>query len=400
MRDSAGSGDTAMTHAARRDPILESGGGPEVRHAPSTEAELVDILRESAPHTTFRIRGAGTWASVTERICADATLDLSRLRGITAYVPGDLTLTARAGTLLSEIAEVTRANGQWLPLDPWGGSTGTLGATLATASAGPLAATIGLPRDAALGLTIVDAAGIRTTAGGRVVKNVAGFDLVRLQVGAWGTLGILTEATVRLRPLPAVDRSCAIQLLENAGLAELITSLRQLTLGPLALEAVNSTLAATIGLPPAAMLLVRLGGSPRAVAQTLDQLLRHPGAHEISSSIWPTLAATESDGAAGVRYSVRPSQWPSLWTAVVDAGDATTRVHATPSRGIVRVVAPAALQDRVRQSTVSAGAMEIVEGAGPGVRGLPALRALGRRVRDAFDPHRRLNPGVMDDDRS
>lgn len=401
MRDPAVSGDRTMTRAERRDAIVESGGGPRVRHAPTTEAELVDLLRSSAPQTTFRILGAGTWSGVAEGIRADATLDLSGLRGITEYVPGDLTLTARAGTTLAEIADATRAHGQWLPLDPWGSSAGTLGATLATASTGPLAATIGLPRDAALGISVVDAAGVRTTAGGRVVKNVAGFDLVRLQVGAWGTLGILTEATVRLRPLPAADRSLAIPLPATPDeLAALLMSLRQLSLGPLAMETVNQTLAVTAGLPGIPMLLLRVGGSHHAVAQTLEELSRHQGISEIESNTWPALASTEPASATGVRYSVRPSQWPSLWTAVVAASDASTRVHATPSRGVVRVVAPTAMQHRVQQAVAPLGAAVIAEANGPRLTSSPALAQLGRRVRDAFDPQRRLNPGVMDDGRS
>lgn len=390
-----------MTRADERDPMFQSGGGPPVRHAVASEAELLDVLRDAAPHTTIRIAGASTWTSITERIRADITLDLSQLQGITEYVPGDLTLTARAGTTLAEIADATSANGQWLPLDPWGATTGTLGATLATASAGPLAATIGLPRDAALGLTIVDAAGVRTTAGGRVVKNVAGFDLVRLQVGAWGTLGILTEATVRLRPLPAVDRSCAIPLPASAAnLAALMASLRQVSLGPLAMEAVNPTIAAALGLPTAALLLVRLGGSHRPVQAAIDEVSRHPGATEIPSALWSALAATEPAGAAGVRYSVRPSAWPSLWSAIMGGADSIARVHATPTRGIVRVVAPAATHERVQQAIADLGAVEIAEPAGPPSTGQPPVTRLGRRVRDAFDPQRRLNPGVMDDERS
>lgn len=401
MRDPAMDGDRMMTRAERGARIIESGGGPAVHHAPATERELVDLLQGAGPHVTFRIRGAGTWASVTERIRADATLDLSRLSGITEYIPGDLTLTARAGTTLAEIAEATRANGQWLPLDPWGAPTGTLGATLATASTGPLAATLGLPRDAALGLSLVDAAGVRTTAGGRVVKNVAGFDLVRLQVGACGTLGILTEATVRLRPLPAVDRSCAIPLpAAQSDLTALLASLRQIPLSPLAMEALNPTLAASAGLPPAQMLLVRVGGSHPAVAQAVEALARHPHTTEIPSSAWPVLSASEPADAMSVRYSVRPSQWPSLWTTVCAASDASARVHGTPSRGVVRVVGPAETQHRVQQAVAPLGAVEIAEPAGRGVTGVPALAELGRRVRDAFDPQRRLNPGVMDDGRS
>src|SRR5439155_9619738 len=100
--------------------------------------------------------------------------------GIVEYVPGDLTLTARAGTTLAEIRDATAAEQQWLALDPHGSDDGTIGATVATASAGPLATAFGTPRDLVLGVEFLTGGGALARGGGRVVKNVAGFDLVRL----------------------------------------------------------------------------------------------------------------------------------------------------------------------------------------------------------------------------
>src|SRR5206468_6797235 len=124
--------------------------------------------------------------------------------------PGDLTLTARAGTTLAEIRSATAEHNQWLALDPSGRDESTLGAIAATASAGPLATAFGTPRDLILGLEFVSGDGHIARGGGKVVKNVAGFDLTRLFIGSWGTLGVITEVSVRLHAKPEVDRTIAI----------------------------------------------------------------------------------------------------------------------------------------------------------------------------------------------
>ena len=118
-----------------------------------TIADVVDAVRSaSADAEPLRVAGRGSWLDAGAPVQSSQTLDLSCLRGITEYVPGDLTLTAHAGTSLSEIEEATAAHGQWLPLDPFGDSQGTLGATLATASAGPVGGSIGRDEGGCCGL--------------------------------------------------------------------------------------------------------------------------------------------------------------------------------------------------------------------------------------------------------
>ena len=146
--------------------------GPRVRHAGSAAPDRGQ--RDVARRRTPGARGGVALARARRRH--------HRIRA------GDLTLTARAGTTLANIARATAAEGQWLALDPHGSASGTLGATIATASAGPLAHAFGTPRDNVLGIEAVTGTGEIVRAGGRVVKNVAGFDLTRLFTGAWGTL--------------------------------------------------------------------------------------------------------------------------------------------------------------------------------------------------------------------
>lgn len=397
MRDSATGGDTAMMSDATTSATLRSGGGPPPHLRPDSTEALAELLRHASPTSTFRIVGAGSWPGIAERITANCVLDLSALQGITEYVPGDLTLTAHAGTPLSVIAATTAAHGQWLPLDPWGAGDGTLGATLATASAGPLAASIGLPRDAALGITVADASGTLITAGGRVVKNVAGFDLVRLHVGAWGTLGILCEATVRLRPMPATDRSFALSLPRGArDLAELTSTIQRCSLAPLATELVNAPLAAAMGLPPVDTACVRWGGASSAVAAGHDALARTAHLVEIPTSAWAELRSAEPHDATVVRYSTRPSELPRLWHAIASADTSTARFHATVARGVVRVMAPVEIQEQVMTATASLQPHIVVERGLQRRRPPTAVDRLNLTIREAYDPARRLNPGLMD----
>lgn len=162
----------------------------------ATAAQIRDAAARGAP---LRLVGRGTWLEAGHPVAASETLSLADDAGVVEYAPGDLVITVRAGTTLSEIADALRSHDQWLALDPIGGDRGTIGATIATSSYGPAAALYGTPRDQVLGLTVVTGRGDVLHAGGRVVKNVAGFDLARLMTGAWGTLGVITQATLRVR---------------------------------------------------------------------------------------------------------------------------------------------------------------------------------------------------------
>lgn len=134
-------------------------------------------------------------------------LSTRRLAGVRAHSPEDLTVTAGAGTTLAELRDGLADAGQWLPTDPPGGGARTIGGAFAAGEDGPLQTGYGRLRDHVLGLTLVDGAGRVLPLGGKVVKNVAGFDLVRLMAGSRGALGIVTELTLRLFPIPEADRT-------------------------------------------------------------------------------------------------------------------------------------------------------------------------------------------------
>lgn len=200
---------------ARGDAVSAEGvnlSGVEQRtvHGAASTDEVGAIVRHAVVRGRgLRVRGAGTWTPSLRWAGEESleVLDVSALGGVLEYTPGDLTISIGAGMTIAELDEVTRAEGQWCPLAPWGADDGTVGATIATATAGPFAQTFGRPRDLAIGLECVDGSGRIIRAGGRVVKNVAGFDLTRLMTGQWGTLGVITAVNLRLRALPVVDES-------------------------------------------------------------------------------------------------------------------------------------------------------------------------------------------------
>lgn len=251
---------------------------------PQTTAQVSERVRDAHDrHARIRIAGCSTWPGRRGAVAPDAeTLDLSALAGIIEYVPGDLTLTARAGTTLAEIEAATLAHGQWCPLLPWGGDDGSLGATFATATHGPCSGSLGTPRDLAIGMEFVDGTGAVIRAGGRVVKNVAGFDLTRLMVGAWGTLGAITEVSVRLRARPAVDETWSV-VVEDADAAR--ASLTELLRGPYAPIACERLDGRTH---------VRLGGNAALVAAARAEVKKMFGSAEPGDpAVWTRIRRSD-----------------------------------------------------------------------------------------------------------
>jgi len=168
-----------------------------VRGDAAIAAAVRDAAAERIP---LRIVGRGSWLDAGAPVHAARTLAVGDDTGVVAYSPGDLCITARAGTTLGELGAALAEHDQWLALDPDGGAEGTIGATVATGSYGPSAALYGATRSQLLGVVAVTGSGEIIRPGGRVAKNVAGFDLTRLLTGSWGTLGIITEVTLRVRP--------------------------------------------------------------------------------------------------------------------------------------------------------------------------------------------------------
>jgi glycolate oxidase FAD binding subunit len=379
-------------------------GAERARRSAGMNAIQALVQDAAAAGRKLRISAAGTWLDAGHPITCDDTISLTNDRGIVQYEPGDLTMTARAGTTIGELTEAAGRNEQWVPLDPWGGDSGTLGATLSTATAGPHSISMGLPRDVVLGMEFVTGAGDVIRSGGRVVKNVAGFDLTRLVVGSWGTLGVITEATIRLRARPAETRTLAVELTDSAQmLNELAVKLRSLPFTPLAAEVVNGALAFALGVGDRSALLIRVGGNARALLRQVDEVRKLGESRDFEERVWPALREAEPKASAAWRWSRLSSEFGNCWIAAQDA----TRdvegalIHGSPLRGMVRVIVPAQRGDARLGQRASRfeGSIAIERLAAAEWRGIKPRtdgnEALRQSVRAKFDPKRILNAGIL-----
>ena len=388
-----------------------------------TTAAIAARMRDAhAAQAPCRLVGAGTWLDAGHPVHDGAApVSIASTRGIVEYVPGDLTITAMGGTTLAELHEATRSHGQRLALDPYGSDAGTIGATVATNAAGPSAGAFGTPRDQVLGLTFVSGTGDVVRAGGRVVKNVAGFDLVRLCTGAWGTLGAITEVSLRLRAAPAAAETLAVPLDadDGAAVARAMAALRSLPFVFEAVELLDAACAAHLGLTAArhGAFLVRTAGSADVVRAMRASLATAGTVQDAPDDTWAALRALEPAGAASIRVSHAPAGGAATWgVARALAAALDGHAHMAVTRIVARVTAaptdgdaPAQFAARVAGAIAAActdfDGTVIAERLPAGAWTTPALRPvrtdgdvlarLTRGVRDAFDPARLLNRGIL-----
>ncbi len=234
------------------------GGIPRI--APGSP-DAVALLLGTAHHEGWRVRieGAGTW--LQSDAPADLAITTRRLDRVPAIEPQDLTATAEAGIGLDQLRQQLADRGAWLAVDPPGLAGRTLGSVVASATAGPLRQGFGPVKDHLLGVTFVTGDGRMVQSGGRVMKNVAGYDLTRLQAGGFGAFGVIVLAHLRLRALPRADVTHVLEG-PREGLTQAAEDIAASGLTPAALELVSPALARR----EQWVLAVRLAGSPALVA--------------------------------------------------------------------------------------------------------------------------------------
>ena len=396
---------------------------------PGTETELAEAVRGAhGDGRRLRIRGGGTRGGLGHAIEADETLDVGALSGITLHEPGALTLVVGAGTPLSEVVDALAAEHQMLPFEPMtfdaigGGSDAgegerggeadagsTIGGVVATNASGPRRIQAGACRDSMIGVRFVDGRGDVIRNGGRVMKNVTGYDLVKLLAGSHGTLGVLTEVAFKVLPAPEATATLTVHGLD-AGAAVAAMSA---ALGSPYDVSGAAHLPSGVG-AERARTLVRVHGFAGSVqyrAERLRALLGERGevtlddVPDSTAATWravrdvEALAAVPDDGSPVPdlwRISVRPSagadvvarlrdartalDWGGglVWAAVAPGTDVRSALAGVTGHATL-VRASAATRDRL-------GAFEP---EAPGV----ARIAAGLRAR--FDPAGILNPGRM-----
>lgn len=371
---------------------------------------VVSAIRDSiASGSAVRISGRGTWLDAGRPVRSATTLSLRDDAGVVSYVPGDLTLTVRAGTTLAEIADITSEHDQWLPLDPYGSSDGTIGATLATASAGPLSSSFGLSRDLLLGLEFVNGRGDTIRAGGKVVKNVAGFDLSRLLTGSWGTLGVITEVTLRLYARPAVDRTFVIDLGgPEKQVSSIVRAIVTSPLTPFALLLLNAAAARAVGVGHSPVCLIRFGGNDAVVRAQVNGLSQLSRPEEIETKFWSAVRQLDGSAHSTIRISSLPQRVVALAARMLHDDISDIRTCIDPRRGLLRIIVGASRNDDENDWQ---GDFREVPGDGPQsseviFEKLPAdvwaqaspsvvSDPLSKGIKKAYDPLNILNPGIL-----
>ncbi|SEN76873.1 FAD-binding oxidoreductase [Lihuaxuella thermophila] len=208
-----------------------------------TEEQARSVVRWASREGVAIVpQGKGGWGTYGNSIRGRAiTLSLARMNGIVEHSPGDLIVTVRAGTTLADLQKQLKEKGQVLPLDPGWPEHITAGGLVATASTGPKRLKYGAPRDWVTGLRMILANGQMIRTGGKVVKNVAGYDMNKCFVGSMGTLGIITECTFKLRPLPPAETVLVLTASDGETMMRFSRRVWDSSLEPCAMELVNGT---------------------------------------------------------------------------------------------------------------------------------------------------------------
>ena len=411
------------------------GLAPEAVAYPSSVDELSPIM-EVASERGFAVApwGGGTRMAVgnpPERL--DLVVDLSRLDRVIAHNPADLTATVQAGINVQRLQDTLGEYGQFLAIDPPLPRRATIGGTLATAVSGPLKWQYGSPRDTVIGMKVVQADGKVTKSGGQVVKNVSGYDMSRLHIGGLGTLGIISEVSLKLTPLPAGQATILARYATSRDCIDAALSVFQSNVLPLALATYDAAAAARMGAPSAdgqSILAVRLGGRPRTlermvgecrdicrrVAQSSPEVVDRAEADRL----WRDLAdfgwSEDTAPAIGARASVLPSRVSDLVesiAALASSGPLQPAAVTHPAHGTALICWYASESG----ASVSPEHVEMATS-----RTIDAVRRLGgsivieqcpvetktridvwdrvgeplatmRRLKEQYDPRRVLNPG-------
>lgn len=421
---------------AADDALLVDGVRPSFACAPANETELAEVMRAANESGAAVVPwGGGTRMSLGfPPRAADLVVQTHRLNEIVEYEPADLTVTVQAGMTLAELQARLRAEGQMLALDPAAADRATIGGLTSANASGPLRLMYGSARDLVIGTRVVNADGVVSKAGGRVVKNVAGYDLNKLYIGALGTVGIVVELSFKLHPLPQAEGMlvAAFASVEDAGAA--IGALMRSALGPAAVELLDAAGAKAVR-PDAAvpdggcLLVVAAHGFEAAIQRSLRDLREICAAATdiedvrdaaVLDGLWAALReATDPSrvGMALLKAAVPPARSAAalaeLRREAREAGfEASLLSHA--GSGVVYVrLAPqewdddavlrlGALVERARTYARGEGGSLVVEACPPLAKRLDAFDVWGdpgsgfpvmRALKENLDPKGTLSPG-------
>ena len=346
-------------------------------------------------------------------------VSLASLNALVDHQPANMTLTAQGGMTLARIQATAASSGQWLPVDPPLAAATSVGGLIGANLSGPSRFSQGTVRDLLIGITVVRADGTLVKSGGRVVKNVAGYDLGKLYCGSLGTLGVIVEATFKLRTLPEARAVARITCPETTRVGELLERILTAPLEPLFIDLLADVPARGSG----CVLLVGFGGPKGDVddqTATLRSLVHGQGLERLSDEDAATVMAELRDSRAlgeaflQLKVSLLPTKVPFFMAALeeeCERSGLTMAVQAHAGNGIihVRVERPDARDPRglgyavvegLRAEAAALGGTLVVEQAAPDVKpdlnlwggGIEGL-ALMKQIKQTLDPEDILSPG-------
>ena len=374
----------------------------------------------------LEVCGHGTKRAIGRPSQTDMTLDLSGLSGVTLYEPAELVLSARAGTPLAEIEALLDKNNQQLAFEPMdygpllglAPGQGTIGGAIAANLSGPRRIKAGAARDHFLGVTAVTGRGETIKSGGRVVKNVTGYDMCKVLAGSWGTLAAMTDVTIKVLPKPETQGSVVVEGLDDAHAAQAMSAALGSACDVSGAAHLPDHVASYFdGLPGAQTATVlRLEGVAPSVAHreaALARLLKNFGPVTLldesqSRALWLSVRQVKPFAAPAARdrplwrISTAPSKGHEIAAALTPAA----QMYYDWGGGLVWVAMPFADEPDaasiravvknlgghaklVRAPASLRAALDVFEPQDAG------LRALSKRVKDGFDPKGVLNPGRM-----
>jgi glycolate oxidase FAD binding subunit len=412
-------------------PYVLDGRTPEAVAFPGSKEAVAAVLLAAAEERVPVVPwGGGTRMAIgapPQRL--GLVLVLKRLNRILEHEPGDLTATAEAGITLGALQRELGRRGQWLSLDPPHADDATLGGILSSNAAGPRRHLYGSCRDLLIGLTVVTAAGSIVKGGGKVVKNVAGYDLPKLFIGAFGTLGVVVEATVKLRPRPDADRLVIARFarLKEAGVAA--RAVMGSDLLPSALDLLDGEALRALGQGgfDGAALLIGVDGIPEQVewqCAEVERLLRPQALVDARvidgaerDATWRARSGLGRgafpETAAVMRWSVLPAQVAEVMeqgSAVAQRAGLGAALAAHAGMGVVEAVlagggradatSVVAVLGEWRTLVRAVGGQALIESAPLAVKERvpvwddpgPSLRIM-QRIKSQLDPNGLLNPG-------
>ena len=410
-------------------PYVVEGRTPEAALFPGSVDEVRAVVEIAAGAGVPVVPwGGGTAAAVgTPASRAGLVLGLSRLSRLLEHEPGDLTVTVEAGMTMAALQSALRARGQWLSLDPPDAERATIGGVIAANASGPRRHLYGTARDLLIGVTVITGEGVVVRGGGKVVKNVAGYDLPKLFVGSHGTLGVIVGVTVKLRPLPDEERLVAIAFDRSKDAGAAARAVMASDLIPSALELVDAEASRPLRLavgPGGCALIVGFDGVADQVewqCTEVGRITRPLGGHDVQplpAATWTRLASSARDAfdspAAVMRLVVLPAAvveameqgasaarqrgLGSAWSCHAGVGVVTA---VLASRGAPPEPGPIAsvLQDWRALARAGGGHATLdwaplaVKAAVPVWDDAGAAGRIMQRLKASLDPHNILNPG-------